>query len=66
MPVLRHWVGRARYPHKAEFYVGTVQAESEMQALTALRRLWGEISPHDHPTITPIPGLLAFHPEDEK
>lgn len=61
----RHWVGRCCYPGKKPFLFGTVQAETELEALRALDVLWAEISPHAMPPeVAMLPGLLAFHPEE--
>lgn len=62
-PVLRHWCGRCQFPGKREFLMGTVQAETELEALRLLEALWGEIALSSAPRIVPLPGLLAFQPE---
>lgn len=64
-PVLRHWCARCAYPGLKPFLFGTVQAESELQALRALQALWAEICPHPAPPMAPLPGTLAFIPEEE-
>ena len=60
---LRHWCGRCEYPGRKPFILGTVQAESELDALRQLQAAWAAHSPHPAPSIAPIPGMLAFHPE---
>lgn len=62
----RHWVGRLCYPDKEPFLFGTVQAETELEAIRELGSAWAEISPYPMPPVAAIlPGILAFLPEEE-
>ncbi|MEY2882390.1 MAG: hypothetical protein RL490_114 [Pseudomonadota bacterium] len=63
-PILRHWCAECRYPGLEPFIFGTVQAESEMQAIRALADLWITIVPFPAPPMIPLPGMLAFRPEE--
>lgn len=66
-PILRRWVGRCAYKGMKEFYLGTVEAESEMDAVTKLQTLWSELSPHPCPSfIVAIPGMLVMLAEKEE
>jgi len=65
-PVLRHWCCQGNYEGKEAFVFGTVQAETELDALRAIQSLWGRTMPFALPaTVAVIPGLLAFQPEEE-
>lgn len=61
---LRHWCGVAKYKAaKSSFVVGTVQAESDLEAERMLRAMLAEIIPladADLEYLNPIQGLLAF------
>jgi hypothetical protein len=60
-PVLRFWVARCCYPDRKPFLFGTMQAESEMQALTKFKEAWAKVSPHPAPTNVALePGMLVF------
>jgi len=60
----RHWCGILRYPGRESFYFGTVQAETELEALRKLEAAWRVLSPHPMaPVEAMLPGTLAFHPE---
>lgn len=57
----RHWCARCQYPGRAEFLLGTVQAEGHEEARAKLLRLWDETIPHPAPPrVDPIPGELVF------
>jgi len=62
-PVLRNWCGLCQYPDRKSFLFGTVQAESELEALRELEARWAKISPYPAPSIAPLPGVLAFRDE---
>lgn len=63
-PTFRHWCGKAQFPGKDEFMLGTVQAETELEAERLLFELWAEILPYDPPkSFVCLPGTLAFRPE---
>lgn len=60
-PILRLWIGECEYRGKKQFYLGTVEAESEMQAVIKLQELWTTISPHPCPeVIIAIPGHIII------
>jgi hypothetical protein len=64
--IFRHWVGECQFPGKKRFYVGTVQAFEEREALTALEALWHKTFPYPFPPkCIAVPGLLAFVPEEQ-
>ncbi|WP_374139448.1 hypothetical protein [Sphingomonas sp.] len=56
----RHWCGKGCYPGLKPFLFGTVQAETELEAIRELDAAWAKINPHAPPSWTPLPGLLAF------
>lgn len=63
---LRMWVGRCSYKGKKEFYLGTVEAESEMDAMVKLKALWDDISPHPFPSfVVCIPGAIILQLEGD-
>lgn len=65
-PILRFWAGRCHYTGHSDFYLGTVQAESELEALRKLPVLWAKILPHPFPdSVIAIPGMVIFHPEQK-
>lgn len=67
-PILRFWAGRCRYKDHKDFYLGTVEAESEMEALRKLEHeLWPKISPHPFPdSCIAIPGMVIFLAEKQE
>lgn len=66
-PVLRWRAAECHYTGcEKGFYLGTVQAESEMEALQKLPEMWANISPHPFPDhVVAIPGMVIFHPEQK-
>jgi hypothetical protein len=65
-PPERHWVGQCQYPGKLPFFLGTVIAETESEALPKLEKLWSDISSHPMPPIlSAIPGMLLIRQEGE-
>jgi hypothetical protein len=65
--VNRYWCAFAQYPGKAPFLLGSTMLPIDAQTHeieAALVQLWGEISPHPAPKITPVAGALYFTPEE--
>lgn len=65
MARVRRWCGEAQFPGKEKFLLGTVEAETELEAERRLFELWGTLIPYDPPrTFTIVPGMLIFQGED--
>lgn len=55
----RTYFAHAQYPGKKSFYVGTIWAESEMEAAQQFPGLWSNISPHEPPAVQAfVPGVI--------
>lgn len=64
-PLSRRWIGECQYRGLNQFYLGTVEAETEMQAVIALQDLWKSMSPHPIPDIIiAIPGYIIINKEE--
>jgi hypothetical protein len=62
----RCWVGHCQYDGKEKFYLGTVEADSEMDAMVKLKALWEAISPHPFPSfVVCIPGAIILQLEGD-
>lgn len=62
----RHWCAALQFPGKAPFLFGTVQAETELEALRAAEVAWAAVFPIPMPAGAVMhPGTLAFHGDSE-
>lgn len=61
----RLWCARCRFAGKEAFMLGTVEADSPLEALRALEKLVEGISPVRPMSIDPIPGVVVFSGEGD-
>ena len=60
----RQWVGRAQFPERDPFYVGTVEAVTLEQAVCALEALCDRHFPTRPVIVDAVPGAIILQLED--
>jgi hypothetical protein len=66
---MRAWCAECQYPGHAKFVLGTAMVPNDArhdEIMTALIKLWEELSPHPRPLIfVPVAGMIWFQEENE-